>query len=124
MHEGRARAPRMGPLELPLEKRHNGVMKRVRITELRDHLSRYLDHVRAGGKVIVLDRNRPVTEIVPVGSTPTGPGIDEGRLAGLERDGIVSRGSGRIPDEILQPTALGKGAKVLAALLEERESGR
>ncbi len=99
-------------------------MKRIRITELRDHLSRYLDYVRAGGKVIVLDRNRPVAEIVPVGSSSGRPSADDGRLAGLERDGIVTLGSGKVPDEILRPTALGKGARVLAALLEERESGR
>lgn len=41
-------------------------MKRARIAELKRHLSRYLDHVREGGSVLVLDRDRPVARIVPL----------------------------------------------------------
>ena len=108
-----------------IEKRHNGVMKIVRIAELRDHLSRYLDHVRAGGRILVMDRNRPVAEIVPAGASEEDQhSISEGRLAALERDGVVHRGTGPIPPDIMRGSAPGKGAKVLAALLEEREAGR
>ena len=39
-------------------------MKGAKIGELRNHLSRYLDHVRGGGEVLVLDRDRPVARIV------------------------------------------------------------
>jgi prevent-host-death family protein len=96
-------------------------MKKARISELRDRLSRYLDHVRAGGRVLVLDRNRPVAEIVPVGTDEAG--TDEDRLATLEREGLVRRGAGRVPAELLRAPSGGE-AGVLAALLRERESGR
>ncbi len=99
-------------------------MKKAKISELRNHLSRYLDHVRAGGRVLVLDRERPVAEIIPVARDQADKGIDDGRLAVLQREGLVSRGTGRIPAELLRPTSLAKGAKVLQALLEERAGGR
>jgi prevent-host-death family protein len=105
-------------------KRHNGVMNRVRISELRDHLSRYLDHVRAGGRILVLDRDRPVAEIVPVAPIRSDKGVDEARLAALEREGLISRGTGRVPAQLLRSTQAGKGAKVLQALLDERAAGR
>jgi prevent-host-death family protein len=84
-------------LDYSLGKRHNGVMKKVRISELRDHLSRYLDHVRAGGRVLVLDRERPVAEIVPVSPLRRDNGIDDARLAALERQGLISCATGPIP---------------------------
>lgn len=100
-------------------------MKKAKITELRDHLSRYLDHVRAGGRVLVLDRHRAVAEIVPVDSSPADEDdADDRRLAALEREGLVRRGTGRVPAGFLREPLPGKGAGVLAALLEERERGR
>ncbi len=41
-------------------------MKKAKIAELRNGLSRYLDHVRAGGTVLVYDRDKPIAEIVPI----------------------------------------------------------
>src|SRR2546427_826568 len=43
-------------------------MKKARIAELKDHLSRYLDHVKGGGSVLVFDRDQPVAQIVPIQS--------------------------------------------------------
>jgi prevent-host-death family protein len=97
-------------------------MKKVRISELRDHLSRYLDEVRAGGRIVVLDRERPVAEIIPV--APATEGLDDARLSALERDGLIVRAGGPVSPDLLRPASLGKGAKVLQALLEERASGR
>lgn len=100
-------------------------MKRAKISQLRDRLSEFLDHVRAGGRVLVLDRDRPIAEIVPVRGAGTGAGAtDAERLAALEREGVVRGASGRLPNELLNQRPPGKGARVLAALLEERESGR
>ena len=102
-------------------------MKRAKISELRDHLSRYLDHVRTGGRVLVLDRDRPVAEIVPVETTRSDPGIDEGTLATLEREGIIVRGTGRIPADLPVRSSRArrtKSARVLQALLDERSAGR
>lgn len=41
-------------------------MKRVRVAELKDHLSEHLRSVERGAKVLVLDRDRPIAQIVPV----------------------------------------------------------
>ena len=101
-------------------------MKRVKIAELRNHLSRYLDHVRAGGTLVVLDRNHPIAEIRPI-ATPSARGAseDEGRLAALERKGILRRGKGPVPaaliEELRNSPPLAPGARILEALLEERE---
>jgi antitoxin (DNA-binding transcriptional repressor) of toxin-antitoxin stability system len=40
-------------------------MKRVRIAELKAHVSKYLRDVRKGQSVVVLDRETLVAEIVP-----------------------------------------------------------
>jgi len=41
-------------------------MKRVKIAELKDQLSRHLREVERGGEVEVTDRDRPIARIVPV----------------------------------------------------------
>jgi antitoxin (DNA-binding transcriptional repressor) of toxin-antitoxin stability system len=43
---------------------------RVRIAELKDHLSAHLRAVEAGETVEVLDRDRPIARIVPIDATP------------------------------------------------------
>lgn len=39
-------------------------MKKARIAELKNNLSRYLQHVRGGESVLILDRNTPVARLV------------------------------------------------------------
>jgi prevent-host-death family protein len=99
-------------------------MKRAKISELRDRLSQYLDHVRAGGRVLILDRNRPIAEIVPIRGAGGSSGTDAERLAALEREGIIRRGSGKPPARPAVEDLPGEGAGVLGALLDERERGR
>lgn len=41
-------------------------MKRVKIAELKDQLSRHLREVERGAEVEVTDRNRPIARIVPI----------------------------------------------------------
>ena len=41
-------------------------MKRVKIAELKDQLSRHLREVERGGEVEVTDRGRPIARIVPI----------------------------------------------------------
>lgn len=41
-------------------------MKRVRIAELKDQLSRHLRAVEQGEEIEVTDRNRPIARIVPI----------------------------------------------------------
>jgi len=46
-------------------------MRRVRIAELKDHLSSNLRAVEAGETVEVMDRDRPIARIVPIDPEPT-----------------------------------------------------
>jgi prevent-host-death family protein len=46
-------------------------MAEAGVRELRDHLSRYLERVRAGEELTVTDRGRPIARLVPVGGTTT-----------------------------------------------------
>lgn len=41
-------------------------MKRVKIAELKDHLSEHLRAVEKGAEVVVTDRNRPIARILPI----------------------------------------------------------
>jgi antitoxin (DNA-binding transcriptional repressor) of toxin-antitoxin stability system len=94
-------------------------MKEAKISEVKDQLSRFLALVRRGETVRILDRDTPVAMIVPL---PRAAGAgDDAVLLQLERKGLVQRGSGRIPREILRSEPSGKSAGVLQALLDERE---
>jgi prevent-host-death family protein len=103
-------------------------MKKAKIAELRNGLSRYLDHVRAGGSVVVYDRDTPIAEIVPITKSKavSKQDRDDERLARLERKGAIRRGTGDMAEwfKTHKPIEIPGGAGVLQALLEERESGR
>lgn len=98
-------------------------MKKARIAELKNHLSRYLDHVKGGGSVLVLDRDQPVAQIVPLQSAGRGSGSHEERLARLERRGIIRRGTGGLPDWLGRRKPPRLRGSVLKDLLKEREAG-
>ena len=90
------------------------------ISELKNKLSSYIDRVRAGETILVLDRGVPVARLEAARDT-------HGRLSRLERNGLVRRGSGEPPslDSLAQPgeaRAAGRPT-VLDALLEERREG-
>jgi antitoxin (DNA-binding transcriptional repressor) of toxin-antitoxin stability system len=96
-------------------------MKRARIADLKNNLSRYLEHVRAGGSVLVLDREQPVAQIVPLGSG-RGRQIDS-RLARLERRGLIRRGTGGLPPWVGRRRLPRLRGSVLKDLLQERARG-
>ena len=98
-------------------------MKKARIAELKDNLSRYLDHVRGGGSVLVLDRDQPVAQIVPLPGGSRGTFSRDDRLSRLERQGLIRRGSGGPPDWLRRRRAVKVRGSVLRDLLEERRSG-
>src|SRR5882757_1802410 len=101
-------------------------MKKAKIGELRNGLSRYLDHVRAGGRVMIYDRDTPIAEIVPLSKGTDKTKRDDDRIARLERKGIITRGSGPGMLEWLKrwkPVKIPGGASLVDAILEERESG-
>lgn len=99
-------------------------MKIASITEAKNRLSALLDKVRHGESVLITDRDRPVARLEPVGSEDQADA--NGRLAHLERKGIIRRGTGKPAKAVLEkspPKAI-QGASVLRALLDERNEGR
>jgi antitoxin (DNA-binding transcriptional repressor) of toxin-antitoxin stability system len=100
-------------------------MKQAKVSELKNHLSRYLSYVRRGGVVRVYDRDRPVAELVPIGRVATtGTAELDAVLDDLERKGIVRRGTGDLPAEFFTRTLPRARRSVVDALLEERRDGR
>ncbi len=98
-------------------------MKTATLTETKNQLSALIDQVRHGETILVLDRGRPVARIE---SASSGTVDAEGRLARLERQGVVRRAPlPPLRDLLIQEAPKARdGATALAALLEERESGR
>jgi prevent-host-death family protein len=97
-------------------------VREAKISEIKNNLSRYLSLVRKGEVVRILDRNRPIAQIVPITDATAGRTVGTEALAEMERKGLIRRGSGRIDSEIIDKPPPGKPCGVLAALLEEREA--
>jgi prevent-host-death family protein len=97
-------------------------MKIATITEVKNGLSAWLDRVRAGETILIVDRGRPVARLEPAILAGDEP---EGRLSRLQRAGLV-----RVAPEagpvmrVLTPPRTRSGASVVEALLEERGEGR
>src|SRR5690349_19333327 len=94
----------------------------VKIATLKNGLSQYLEAVRRGGEIVVIDRDTPIARIVPYGAHGSG------RLAELVKNGTVRRGSAagvRRWLESERPAKLPKGASAVKELIRERrESSR
>jgi antitoxin (DNA-binding transcriptional repressor) of toxin-antitoxin stability system len=96
-----------------------GHMKKASVSDLKNQISRYLDYVKQGETVLVLDRTVPVAELKPVTGRSS-----SGKLVALERKGIIRLGSGKIPEKFFKEQLRSKRGRVLDALLKEREKGR
>jgi antitoxin (DNA-binding transcriptional repressor) of toxin-antitoxin stability system len=110
-------------------------VRRVKIADLKNNLSRHLLHVRKGGELLVFDRDRPVARVVPYvppsrTASPSGPDDywSADRLAELERQGTLIRGDGLDARWIAEhrPRKLPPGAPSAVELLlaMRRESTR
>jgi prevent-host-death family protein len=96
-------------------------MEKATISQLKNSLSAYLKKVRGGQTVLILDRNEPIAVLERINSNER----PEGRLARLEKAGVIRRSRTARPIEALGTTKLPKSKKsVLAALLEERREAR
>jgi antitoxin (DNA-binding transcriptional repressor) of toxin-antitoxin stability system len=88
------------------------VMKKVKIAELKTHLSEHLRHVRRGEIYTVMDRETPIARLVPYGS----------EIEPLK----IRRPLRRVPS--LQSVPLPPPVKLdidpVELLLEERQTGR
>ncbi|MFQ5789576.1 MAG: type II toxin-antitoxin system Phd/YefM family antitoxin [Acidobacteriota bacterium] len=104
---------------------YHGPMKVATISQTKNNLSALLDRVRHGETILIVDRNRPIARLEPV--VPAGAGEEDGRLARLERAGLIRRSRQAVARDKtlarLPPKAL-KGGDILKALLSEREEGR
>jgi prevent-host-death family protein len=92
------------------------------ITEAKNGLSALIDRVQAGESITILERGRPVARLEPV----NGQSDPAGRLARLERAGIIKIGNAPPPVELMRepPPKLAHGASAVRTLLDERRSGR
>ena len=96
-------------------------MKTAPVSELKAHLSEYLNQVKAGMEVLITDRGKPVARLVPILRSKD---LKES-LVRMEKQGLIRLGSGKLPKDFWRmdrpddPQGL-----VLKALLEEREAGR
>src|SRR5438105_11926942 len=100
-------------------------MKRATISQTKNSLSALLDQVRHGETIVITDRSRPIARLEPMGKGgATGP--DDGRLARLERAGVIRRAPRERLDEILRlpPIAAARGGDIVAAVIEDRRGGR
>ena len=97
-------------------------MLQAKISNLKNNLSKYLDLVRSGETVQVLDRDMPIATIM---SAPLGKSkdADEEILLRMERKGIIRRGNVKFIKKILDDPIPNGKTGVLEALLQEREEG-
>jgi prevent-host-death family protein len=97
-------------------------MKKASISEAKNQLSALLDRVRRGQRIVIEDRGVAVARLEPVD-----PRSDpDGRLARLERHGLVRRPLRGLPRAWLAapPPSLGRGRRASDVILEERRDGR
>ncbi|HEX6974146.1 MAG TPA: type II toxin-antitoxin system prevent-host-death family antitoxin [Vicinamibacterales bacterium] len=97
-------------------------MKTVGIRELKNQLSEYLRHVRAGEGVLVTDRGEVVAELNPPGLGARDPSVPAGLLA-LARRGVLTVGAA--PRGDLYPAMRRTRRRHTSAhLLDEERGGR
>jgi len=95
------------------------------ISKTKNELSRYLDAVRKGETILILDRNRPIAQIQPLSG---GTGVGSARLDELLAGGLISRPTGSTiswPAKLLAPVSNeGEYVGSVEALIEERDAER
>ena len=95
-------------------------MRVASVSDLKAHLSAWLEWVKAGGEILVTDRGQPVAKLVPVPAPESG---DE-RTAALLRAGVVRTEAQPLPREFwTAPRPAVANNAALRALLDERDEG-
>ncbi|MGH9425968.1 MAG: type II toxin-antitoxin system Phd/YefM family antitoxin [Terriglobia bacterium] len=93
-------------------------MKSVNIAELKNHLSLYLNEVRAGEEILIRDRDLAIARIVPLSSS----GRQDDELKVLAAQGKLRLGEGVIDDSFWELPAPRVAPELLrAALNKERD---
>lgn len=97
-------------------------MKSVAVSDIKASLSRYISSVKGGNEIIITDRGKAVAKLVPVDREEE---LLPAHLIELERAGLAVIGTQKIPPLFWKrKRPLDAAGKALAALKEERESGR
>ena len=92
------------------------------MTHTKNNLSALIEHVKGGEAVLILERGIPVARLEPVNREMS----SEGRVERLERAGLLRRASVEKRAAVIktQPPALAEGESAVAALIDERRTGR
>ena len=91
-------------------------MEKVAIYGPKNQIGAYLTKVKPGSSVLILDRDQPVTRVEMLE-----PGCPEDdRIARLERAGLVRRGSGEVPLQLLRRSLPRARRSPVPALPKER----
>ena len=94
-------------------------MKQASISELKAHLSAFLDIVRRGDDVLITDRGRPIARLTPMQPHER----EESRRELLVRTGRLREPIKRLPKDFLTRTlAVDREGRSLRALLDERNA--
>lgn len=71
---------------------------RINVHEAKAHLSRYLDRVSRGDRVVICRRNVPIAELCPIAAERTAP-----RPLGLARgSAVMAPDFDVLPDELIE----------------------
>jgi prevent-host-death family protein len=96
-------------------------MKKAGVSELKAHLSEYLNQVKAGGEILITDRGKPVARLVPIARSKS----HKETLIQMEKQGLIRLGSGKLPKDFwAMPRPEDPEGLALKALIEERGAGR
>ena len=89
------------------------------IAELKANLSRYVSRVKAGEEILITERGIAVARLVPIAAERD---VDD--LRDLERQGLIRRGTGKLPKDFWAlPRPRDAKAAVRSGLRAEREEG-
>jgi len=95
-------------------------MKKVGIVALKNNFSRYIEQVKRGESIVVMERTQPVALIVPVSSQGKRLDSDNDRLARLESKGLIRRGTPSSSKWLLKRRPVKLAGSVLQDFLDER----
>lgn len=86
----------------------------VGVRELKAHLSHHLKRVRAGRRLVITERGRPIALINPL------PGTNATDWAHALVDSGRARWAGGKPEGLTPPVPIARGVKVSDAVIEDR----
>ena len=95
-------------------------MERITVTQLRNDLDGYLEKVRTGESLLILDRGQPIARLNCVDEQSR----FDNRLTRLENEGLLRRAVMPFPRELIEKPPPKPGKSVLEALVGERREGR